>query len=160
MSRNMKTVIAIAAIFILLPFSAFARTKAEAEEPISTEPTGGEPAGKYNEAPQLKELVKQDKLPPVEDRLPKEPMVVQVDEIGVYGGELYYPTKSIFEHDIWIRESLCLYEKGTIKIGPGLARTWDVSSDGTEYTFYLREGHKWSDGHPLRRMTSSFGTMT
>ncbi|MGQ9629389.1 MAG: hypothetical protein ACUVXI_03615 [bacterium] len=31
---------------------------------------------KYNEAPMLKELVKAGKLPPVEERLPKEPFVV------------------------------------------------------------------------------------
>ncbi|MBP1852447.1 oligopeptide transport system substrate-binding protein [Rhizobium halophytocola] len=36
---------------------------------------------------------------------------------------------------------------GTIK--PGAAEKWDVSEDGTVYTFHIRENAKWSDGSPL-----------
>ena len=44
-------------------------------------------AGPYNEAPMLSELVAAGKLPPVEDRLPLEPLVVEpVESIGKYGG--------------------------------------------------------------------------
>ena len=32
---------------------------------------------------------------------------------------------------------------------PDLAEKWDVSDDGTVYTFTLRDGLKWSDGTPL-----------
>src|SRR5215217_1598264 len=39
------------------------------------------------EAPQLAELVKAGKLPPVEQRVPEEPLVLKpVKEIGRYGG--------------------------------------------------------------------------
>ncbi|AHH08297.1 peptide ABC transporter substrate-binding protein [Borrelia anserina] len=32
---------------------------------------------------------------------------------------------------------------------PGLAKSWDISDDGTVYTFHLREGVIWSDGVPI-----------
>lgn len=32
---------------------------------------------------------------------------------------------------------------------PGVAESWEISDDGTVYTFHLREGLKWSDGTPL-----------
>lgn len=35
------------------------------------------------------------------------------------------------------------------KIVGGIASHWDVSEDGTVYTFHLHEDLKWSDGHPL-----------
>lgn len=34
-------------------------------------------------------------------------------------------------------------------IEPGLAQSWDISEDGTAYTFHLREGSKFSDGSPV-----------
>ena len=45
--------------------------------------------GKYGEAPMLAERVAAGELPPVDDRLPSEPMVVKPFEtIGTYGGRL------------------------------------------------------------------------
>lgn len=32
---------------------------------------------------------------------------------------------------------------------PGLAESWEVSEDGTQYTFKLRENALWSDGRPI-----------
>lgn len=32
----------------------------------------------------------------------------------------------------------------------GVAKNWDVSSDGTKYTFHLRDDAKWSDGQPVK----------
>ena len=38
---------------------------------------------------------------------------------------------------------------GTAKLAPGMAESWDVSEDGLEWTFHLRDGIKWSDGKPV-----------
>lgn len=45
-----------------------------------------------------------------------------------------------------IFDGLTKYDKGTSEPGPGLAERWEVSEDGTEYTFYLRQGVKFHDG--------------
>jgi peptide/nickel transport system substrate-binding protein len=48
-----------------------------------------------------------------------------------------------------IAEGLMKYEPGTAKLTFGLAESYSVSPDGTEYVFKLRQGLKFSDGTPL-----------
>ena len=45
-------------------------------------------------------------------------------------------------------EGLVTYDADGELVG-GSAEDWDVSDDGTVYTFHLRDGLKWSDGSPL-----------
>ncbi len=48
---------------------------------------GGPSDPVYDEAPMLKVLVENGTLPPVEERLPTNPRLIQpVDEVGVYNG--------------------------------------------------------------------------
>ena len=45
-----------------------------------------------------------------------------------------------------VMEGLVLKDRKTLEPRPGVAKTWDISSDGRVYTFYLRENAKWSNG--------------
>jgi len=46
-------------------------------------------------------------------------------------------------------EGLCSSDPKTLAPVPGVASRWDVSPDGLVYTFHLRPGLTWADGHPL-----------
>ncbi|NLL88174.1 MAG: ABC transporter substrate-binding protein, partial [Firmicutes bacterium] len=48
-----------------------------------------------------------------------------------------------------VREPLINYNPSLTELQPNLAERWEVSEDGTTITYYLREGLKWSDGHPF-----------
>src|SRR5579883_814337 len=52
-----------------------------------------------------------------------------------------------------IYDGLVNYKSGTVEVGPGLAERWEVSPDGTTYTFHLRKGVKFHDGTPFNAET-------
>ncbi|HDQ14462.1 MAG TPA: peptide ABC transporter substrate-binding protein [Sediminispirochaeta sp.] len=58
------------------------------------------------------------------------------------------------EHRIYMEifEGLMTYDPETAEPVPGLAESWEVSEDGTVYTFHLRET-TWSDGVPITAQT-------
>ena len=102
----------------------------------------------------LKELVTSGKLPPVDERLPENPLVVGGrDEIGVYGGEVrmihFDPVWGVSNYD-WMAERLLHYSDIDLRtIVPNVFESWEVTPDGKEFTFKMRKGMKWSDGEPL-----------
>ena len=120
------------------------------EEPKVEEPAA--PVSTYNEAPSLAALAAAGSLPPVDERLPLNPWVVPVAEgIGKYGGNLrrgfngvsdrWGPTKFI--------DRMITYYDPNLILQPRLIESWDVSSDATTFTLYLRKGLKWSDGNEV-----------
>ena len=120
----------------------------------------------YNEAPAFKALVQAGKLPAVEQRLPDEPMVVQVfDKIGKYGGELrdWAPANDEMDELWWARETYWFlpnatapWYKGKTLVFPEIASGLDVSKDGKTFIVHLRKGLKWSDGQPFTADDSIF----
>lgn len=103
----------------------------------------------YNEAPMLTDVVAAGQLPPVGDRLPNEPLIVEpADEIGVYGGTLVDTASGnrLAEFRHYGYEPLVRWSVDGGEVIPNIASGWDISDDATTYTFHLREGMKWSDG--------------
>ncbi|MCE0505236.1 ABC transporter substrate-binding protein [Roseivivax sp. GX 12232] len=45
-----------------------------------------------------------------------------------------------------VYDGLVRYRDGTLEVEPALATDWEISEDGTEYTFSLREGVTFHDG--------------
>lgn len=108
----------------------------------------------YNQAPELDDAVASGDLPPVAERLPDEPLVVDgVDGIGQYGGQwrrlASRPTDGANFLRIVGYEPLVRWTPDGSGVEPNVAHDWNVNDDATEYTFYLREGLKWSDGVPF-----------
>ena len=97
----------------------------------------------YQGAPSLEGMG----LPPVEERLPKDPMVIAPAEgIGSYGGTLRGAGGGITA-EIW--EFPFSYAADLGSAQPNIIKGYDVNEDATVYTFYLREGLRWSDGAPM-----------
>jgi peptide/nickel transport system substrate-binding protein len=112
------------------------------------------PASKYKEAPMLAELVKAGKLPPVDQRLPDNPLVVKpVEKVGKYGGTWRTALKGAGDNAWLMRtigyEFLTRWNREWTEISSNLAESWTVNADASEYTFKLRKGVKWSDGKPF-----------
>lgn len=106
-----------------------------------------------SEAPMLAEMVNTGSLPPVAERLPKQPMVITpIESIGQYGGTWRTGMLGASDTAYLLRtlgyENLVRWDVGYEEMYPNLAERWEANEAGTEYTFYLREGLRWSDGEP------------
>jgi len=101
------------------------------------------------------EQVKAGSLPPVSERLPKNPLVVvPLDEIGEYGGTI----RRALTGDIvqtpgvakTLGENLMGYERPIPKsILYNLAESHVFEEGGQTALFRIREGTRWSDGVPF-----------
>jgi len=120
-----------------------------------------------------KNFVDTGKLPPVAERLPKEPLVFKTgdmpDGVGQYGGTLRHVIGGRPQGWNWIAGQVqgwggvsyamweCLTRTGPLfhvkadelEPLPNLARSWEWSDDGHQLTMHLIEGAKWSDGAPF-----------
>ncbi len=129
-----------------------AEEEAPAEE-AAPAPAEAAPAGKYREAPMLAEMVARGELPPVDERLPEEPLVQEVVEgIGKYGGVLRRGFLGPSDHNNYTRvvyDALVRFSPDGAEVIPHIAKGWDSNEDFTVWTLYLRKGMKWSDGAPF-----------
>lgn len=108
----------------------------------------------FTDNPLFADQVADGNLPVVEERLPKDVLVVQpYEEIGKYGGTLrgaaVAPESGTAEILSWRHVNLVRYADDGQTIVPNVAKNWEWNDDYTAITFYLREGMKWSDGVPF-----------
>ena len=105
------------------------------------------------ETPILKDDVAAGKLPPVEKRLPQNPRVMPLEEgktQGRHGGTLQSlagRSRDTRLFTIYGYARLVVYTP-ELKIVPDLVESFEAV-EGRSFTFKLRKGHRWSDGHPF-----------
>ena len=113
-----------------------------------------EAIGKYSETPSLVEQVAAGKLPPVGERLPKQPAVVHFDGkgrlAGQHGGDLRTligRAKDLRMLVVYGYARLVVYSE-TFELVPDLLAGFEASGNRV-FTLRLRAGHRWSDGQPF-----------
>jgi peptide/nickel transport system substrate-binding protein len=90
-------------------------------------------------------------------------MTVATPEIGTYGGRFVIGqttapktfnaimSNETSSTDVTQRlfSTLAEFDNATQETYPTLAKSWEVSEDGLTYTWHLRRGARFSDGHPI-----------
>jgi peptide/nickel transport system substrate-binding protein len=109
---------------------------------------------KLSEAPMLAEMVKAGKLPPVEQRVPEEPLVLKpMTAIGKYGGTwrrgFTGPADGENFNRVMGAEKPLHVDFTGNNIVPAVAKSWELVDGGKIIRLSLRKGMKWSDGAPF-----------
>lgn len=110
-------------------------------------------AENWTGAPMLADLEASGALPMVAERLPETPLTVTIESpqtIGQYGGDmrmLMGKAKDIRQMTIYGYARLIGFDKKQ-KPQADILESFSVEEEKI-FTFTLRKGHKWSDGHPL-----------
>jgi peptide/nickel transport system substrate-binding protein len=95
--------------------------------------------------------------------LPEEPLIIEAPSVGRHGGRFVLGSiqnprtfnapmaNEQSSGDITERTfaTLTEYDNAAQKSVPWLAKSWEMASDGLTWTYHLRKGAKFSDGHPI-----------
>lgn len=127
------------------------------------EAAAGTAIAAFGESPDLAAQVEAGELPPVEERLPENPLVTKTHvAIGEYGGTLRNVSVNI-DQDWHMRHlnSANLIESPAnaawdasssifgVPFQPGIFESFEMSEDAMTFTATIRKGLKWSDGVPV-----------
>lgn len=153
MSKKALTLFIVASLVLLALFSNAALAQDMQKDPLSAEVEAGN-------------------LPPLEERLPNNPLVVGPGllmpeealpdwEPGQHGGTLRTAFTSAFgfSGEMYVMNLEPIIAAPDIDVEGfygNLAESFAVNDDATVFTFTLREGVKWSDGAPLTTADVSF----
>lgn len=109
----------------------------------------------YQETPYLEAEVSAGRLPPVTQRVPAQPSVVDMQAAdkrpGRHGGQLDIvmgAPKDIRMMTVYGYARLVAYNEN-LELVPDLLAAIDEDDGQRVFTLHLRQGHKWSDGHPF-----------
>ena len=168
-ATTMTTFFAWAICSVFLALSGEVASAGSSAE-VRGEDSRGEPNEfvEYAESPTLRTLVASGDLPPIDDRLPARPIVLtssrnaapdgllDIPEVGHYGGNIRLCTfGGHFRLETYCMnaESLLLRPGSITHDSPitgGIIELFDIEDDNnTVFLMSLREGLKWSDGHPV-----------
>lgn len=113
------------------------------------------------ENPNFAAAVASGDLPPIEERLPTEPLVIfPFETCGPHGGfivgaSLAYEVATSGMMS-WRQVNLVRLSPGLDGVLPDVAKSFSWNDDRTELTFELRDGHRWSDGAPFTSADVAF----
>lgn len=112
------------------------------------------PQTAVEEPPILAEAVAAGTLPPMAERLPEQPFIDRMERPGIdpgpYGGRLRMlmgGTRDLRQMVVYGYARLIGY-RSDFTLAPDLLERIEVE-DNKVFTFHLRPGHRWSDGHPF-----------
>lgn len=171
MTISRRTFLRLSAISAIGGLAAACSKRAPASglapEVIMTAPA---PVTLAGEPPLLRDRVSAGALPPVQERLPANPLLLEPhDTPGVYGGVLrrgfVTETGNIYQ-DMrhgqpgqytapFFVQGLTAYTPG-LSLRPNVCEAWEVSDDARICTYHLRKGLRWSDGHPVTSVDAGF----
>ena len=133
--------------------------------PSDTQLSSSTSAGlEAKEASMLTQKVADGELPPLEERLPENPLVAKTDydgyeKPGSYGGQ-WHRFHDHPELGTWKMTAgyapLIRWRFDCTGLEPGTAEAWEFSQDGAALTIHLRKGIRWSDGHPFTSASFAF----
>jgi peptide/nickel transport system substrate-binding protein len=107
------------------------------------------------ESPVLAELVREGKLPPVAERVGRDPLVIRpLREVGRYGGSIRRAFTGNVDYENANRfasgpDRLLYWDAEFRTVTPWLAAAFELSTDARSLHLRLRSGMRWSDGMPF-----------
>ncbi|MYD52161.1 MAG: hypothetical protein F4W93_11870 [Dehalococcoidia bacterium] len=105
----------------------------------------------YKESPSSAAAVAAGTILPVDQRLPNWENVFILppgDEIGTYGGIMRTTmSRPVTQTDVGMGYGLEMSPDGLLLV-PSMFRVFESNDSGDEFTFKMRNGARWSDGHP------------
>jgi peptide/nickel transport system substrate-binding protein len=104
--------------------------------------------------PALAAAIAAGQLPPLAERIGREPMVVTPrDKPGKHGGTIRTALRGGGDHNAILRivgaQGLVRWDERMVGVLPNVAQRWEANANATQFTFHLRRGMRWSDGRPF-----------